>query len=35
MKIRYNKYEGGKQNNFYVVYGHTKKEIDAVDANFK
>ncbi|KAK8134431.1 glycoside hydrolase [Apiospora sp. TS-2023a] len=35
MWFEYNKYEGGKQNNFYVVYGHTKKEIDAVDANFK
>ncbi|KAK8086518.1 hypothetical protein PG994_001492 [Apiospora phragmitis] len=35
MWFEYNKNEGGKQNNFYVVYGHTKKEIDAVDANFK
>ncbi|KAK7981124.1 hypothetical protein PG989_013581 [Apiospora arundinis] len=35
MWFEYNKYEGGKQNNFYVIYDHTQKEIDAVVANFK
>ncbi|KAK8129754.1 glycoside hydrolase [Apiospora kogelbergensis] len=35
MWFEYNKKENNKQNNFYVIYGHNKKEIDGVVANFQ